>query len=59
MKNKQLLRRGQFDLPVEPILTNSMGIKNNKTNFLYTTTKTQTSEFQRTKNLFKLHSETM
>lgn len=59
MKNKQLLRRGQFDLPVEPILTNSMGIKNNKTNFLYTTTKTQTSEFQNTKNLFKLHSETM
>lgn len=36
-----------------------MGINNNATNFLHTTTKTQTSEFQKTKNLLKRHSETM
>lgn len=64
MKNKQLLRRGQFDLPTEPIMINGLNVKNtpsysqvatpHKSSFNQTHT-----EMMKTRNLLKRNCETM
>lgn len=58
MKNRQLLRRGQFDLPTEPIAVADLAVKN-KTSFSYAASSIHNTLFLKTKNLLKRSCETM